>query len=1188
MISKAEQIQIHYEFVMSIGTSLDLQKMLRKSLTTILRKMNCLAGGVHFYTEDNDGKVQLKKVVTLPRDIDHIETYQKVLGNVYDNVLIGHVSIGNSTTPPGRNSVLPLFGKVEDVYFTLAELPELGVVVLLNTSPFDSFFIKSLGPIFNKLAVACSACLQNEELRHHKSNLQELVSEKTSELVSKNLQLTKEIEHRKIYEDAVRKSEEKYRELVENANSIILRWDTEGKITFFNEYAQSFFGFSEDEIIGNHVVGTIVPETETTGRDLGPLMDDICKHPQKYEYNVNENIRKDGSRVWVAWTNKVLRDESGTLSGALSIGADMTGHRQSEQRFKLAAEAMSDIIYEWDMRDDTLHWFGDIDTALGFGKGEFPHTLNAWIGRIHSDDMTRLADTVDHHRISTDPISYDYKIQRKDGSWVYWSDNSVPVLDSDGKPCRWIGACTDITEKKKAEQELIESEKRYRTLFTNEIDAICIFDIGTKELVDVNDAWLKLYGYQRHEYDSLTINDLTAESLSTHKNVQKSVETGNVFIPERRHLKKDGTVFIVELTAGPFSWKGQQLMYALARDITERKKAEDKIKESEQLLAETQKIALLGSWEFDVAKEEIKWSEETFRIAGRQPQDTLTLQEYLDMVHPDDLPLLQEALGKATAEKKSYEVELRHSRPDGSYNYTLTKGKPVVEDNQIVRFIGSVLDITKRKRTEQELQRAKEEAEAANKAKSAFLANMSHELRTPLNAIIGFSELMTRDTSLSKELLKDLGIIVRSGEHLLSLINDVLEFSKIEVGRIVLHEEDFDLNRLLDGLEEMFLLRTQQKGLYLNINKDGRVPRTIRADKSKLRQVLINLLGNAVKFTDSGGVTLLVTSKASSNLSSADVCSLHFEVTDSGTGIDSEEQDKVFEAFFQVEGHQSQHQGTGLGLPISKKFVNMMGGKFKLESKIDHGSSFAFKIPVQVSDDVEIQTSLLKRRVIGLTEGQPVVRLLVVEDNEHNRNLLVRLLQSVGFEVEKAVNGREAVEIYEKWQPHLILMDMRMPVMDGYKATSIIKSKLAQSQSDIDTKIIALTASAFEEDRLKALKHGASDFVSKPFQEYEVFKMMSKHLGLEYLYENEDQNLNTDVVSNRLSNKNLISSIMSLSLDVIAKLKEATELCDVTLIDQAIEEIRPDNAQLADAFTELAASFSYDKILVLIKKAIEN
>ena len=482
------------------------------------------------------------------------------------------------------------------------------------------------------------------------------------------------------------------------------------------------------------------------------------------------------------------------------------------------------------------------------------------------------------------------------------------------------------------------------------------------------------------------------------------------------------------------------------------------------------------------------------------------------------------------------------------------------------------------------LMEAKERAESANRAKSEFLANMSHELRTPLNAIIGFSELMRRDSGITHEQRANLETIGRSGEHLLSLINDVLEFTKIEAGRIVLNQENFDLHHLLLGLEEMFRLRAQQKGLSLDVDLSDEIPQYIRTDQNKLRQILINLLGNAVKFTDKGGITLQVTNKEPGSQKQTGECFLAFEVIDTGIGISLKEQERVFDAFFQIDDRRSSHQGTGLGLPISQSFVNLMGGVLVVNSEAGKGTRFAFDIPVELVDSADTASSQFKPRVIGLKRGQPVFRLLVAEDNEVNRNLLVKLLRTVKFEVQVAVNGEDAFRIWEKWRPHLIWMDMRMPVMDGYKATTRIK----ESPGGKDTVIIAITASAFEEDRHKVIEHGCNDFVRKPFKEHEIFKMIKKHLGVRYVYEEEDERHKPMVIDEKMSDERLIASINGLTEEIIARLKEATELSDAVMIDEVIKDIRAENAQLAEAFSELAENFAYDKMLVLVQKAKET
>jgi PAS domain S-box-containing protein len=414
------------------------------------------------------------------------------------------------------------------------------------------------------------------------------------------------------------------------------------------------------------------------------------------------------------------------------------------------------------------------------------------------------------------------------------------------------------------------------------------------------------------------------------------------------------------------------------------------------------------------------------------------------------------------------------------------------------------------KATQQELIQAKEAAECANRAKSEFLSKMSHELRSPLNAILGFTQVLARDNTLKLVQHKQLEIIKRSGEHLLSLINDVLEMSKIEAGRTTLNENKFDLYRLLSSLQEMLHLKAHSKGLQLTFNYSPDTPRYVRTDESKLRQILINLIGNAIKFTSSGGVTLRVGRSQKSDVTSdkresvpdSEVLSpdsffLHFEVEDTGPGIAADELDTLFEPFVQTKTGKMSQEGTGLGLPITRQFVQLMGGNITVSSTVGEGTIFKFDLKVTLAQAGEVQTAASTRQAIALAPNQPTYRILVVDDRGESRQLLLHLLSRLGIEVREAENGQEAVALWDSWQPHLILMDMRMPVMDGYEATKQIKSHL-KGQATV---IIALTASAFEEDRTMILSAGCDDFVRKPFQEEVLLEKIATHLGVRYVYE---------------------------------------------------------------------------------------
>jgi adenylate cyclase len=485
------------------------------------------------------------------------------------------------------------------------------------------------------------------------------------------------------------------------------------------------------------------------------------------------------------------------------------------------------------------------------------------------------------------------------------------------------------------------------------------------------------------------------------------------------------------------------------------------------------------------------------------------------------------------------------------------------------------------------LEQARQDAEAANRAKSAFLANMSHELRTPLNAILGFSELLSHERELPPKQREQLAIINRSGNHLLNLINEVLELAKIESGKIPLNLGSFDLYELIKSWQDMFEFRAASKSLKLIIDLEPNLPRYIQTDEQKLSQILINLLSNAVKFTSQGSVTVRVKAKAPEKeilplLPHHSHHWLTFEVEDTGCGIALEEINQLFAAFVQTSSGQKSEQGTGLGLAISHKLAEFMGGEIAVKSIVGQGSTFKLTLPVTLPSPAQIPAQNLTPPVIGLAPGEPNYRILIVEDILENRLFLVQLLSSVGFEVGEAENGQAAIIMWQNWQPDLILMDIRMPVMDGYQATQQIKATPKGQQIPI----IALTASVFQEQE-NIIKIGCNDLIQKPFSAEQLFTTIAKYLGVRYCYAQEENHRENNSSGASLLESDALealgASLAAMPSQWRTELYAAASCLDETRCIELIEEISLEYAEIYQKLTDLIKDFRLDIVMDLCK-----
>ncbi|MEG5056286.1 ATP-binding protein [Microcoleus sp. A2-C5] len=796
----------------------------------------------------------------------------------------------------------------------------------------------------------------------------------------------------------------------------------------------------------------------------------------------------------------------------------------------------------------------NIISLIGYEAQDFFEGSLDWRSLVHPEDR-KTVDTAFAQILEKEWISYEYRERHKDGSYRWIYDEVKLVKDAAGIPVECVGYGVDITARKQAEAALQQQLKRERLV--NSI--------------------------QERIRSSLNLEEVMTMAV---EEVRQFLSTDRTVIYQ---FNPDWSGFIaVESVAG-----GVMPIHGI--DINDPCFRERYVSVYEQgHIRAIDNIYTAGISECHI-----------------------NLLSQFEIKANLVVPILQ-------GEKLWGLLIAHHCRSQRQWHSSEIESlkqisvQLAIAIQQCTLFEQAKTEITERKLAEVALQKAVVVADAANLAKSEFLSSMSHELRTPLNAILGFSQVMVRDSSLNNQHQQHLEIINRAGEHLLSLINDILEMSKIEAGRSQLNESSFNLIRLLETLEEMFRLKAKSQKLQLIFEVADGVPQFVNGDEGKLRQVLINLLGNAIKFTETGSVTLRVKMKVEESLAvktaeftgtqtkPADAgCDqspqadfdcvdansirpvflrLQFEIEDTGLGIAAEEMDKLFAPFEQTKTGQQSQQGTGLGLPISRKFVEMMGGDITVNSMIGLGSKFAFDIQISLAAPTDVKMLKPHKKVIGLEPNQPEYRILVVDDRADNCLVIDRLLSPLGLVVREARNGQEAVAIWEDWQPHLIWMDMQMPVMNGYEATTHIKSHPLGKE----TVIVALTASAFEEDRKTILAAGCNDFMRKPFEAKILFAKIEELLGVRYIYEEPvDTKLeNESEISGFFSNQSVESQLCQMPLEWVEKIYNAAYECCDDKIFSLIEEMPREFASASQYLTNLAHNFLFDDIIELAKSAV--
>lgn len=995
----------------------------------------------------------------------------------------------------------------------------------------------------------------------------------------------RDITERKQIEAALQESQRWLSAITEANPNILYVYDqSEGRNVYSNRQMFTILGYSSDEIqqMGAGVLAQLMHPD-----DFALLVE----HQNRYEVSKEGEIfefeyrmrHKNGKWRWLSSRDTVFtRDSDGKPKQILGTATDISDRKaieialqQSEARLQKLAANVPGMLYEFLLHPDGSSCFTYVSSVCREINEIEPEQLleNPTLGFeiAHPDDRQRLCDSINISAQTLEPWVWEGRIITPSGTLKWVRGGARPERYANGD-ILWHGLVVDVSDRKQVELEL----QTAKAALEQQIQRVLLQERITHEI--------------RSTLKPQQIFQTAADQIGQTFGVSRCIIHTYITQPFPRIPQ-----------VAEYLEPGYASMRFLELPVIGNAHAQLVLSQDQAVKSDNVYNDPLLTGISDILRQLEVTSVLVVRTSYQgKPNGIICLEQCNRFRHwtEDETDLLEAVavqMGIALAQANLLEQEKQQRQELARQNHALEK--------------------------------AKLEAEAANRAKSQFLSKMSHELRTPLNAILGFTQVMARDESLKLEQKDYLDIINRSGEHLLELINDILSMSKIEAGQVTLNTSRFDLYRLLDSLEELLRFKATSKGIELIFERAPDVPQYIATDDNKLRQVLINLLGNAIKFTQTGHVMLRVrvgehdSTRVREILHSNPGLSQHlhrftpglhpappsgnatlrerlplrqtrheqpvrsltprllFEVEDTGPGIAPEEMGMLFDPFVQTETGRKSMEGTGLGLPISQQFVRMMGGEISVSSTLSQGTTFTFDIQVSVATSADDKPISNKRRVIGLEPNQPSYRILIVEDAAVNRKLLLKILEPLGFEVRTATDGQQAVAVWESWSPHLIWMDVIMPIMDGYEATKQIK----QSENGQNTIIIALTASAFEEQQKAILKAGCDDFLPKPFKREVLLEKMAHHLKVRYIY--EQQTTPTSLPSTPPDQSLTADALAVMPKSWIIQLHKAALYADDELMKQLIAQIPVEHDTLRQALRALIDNFLLEQIINLTESA---
>lgn len=926
-----------------------------------------------------------------------------------------------------------------------------------------------------------------------------------------------------------------------NHACIVIYVDLKGKIISVNDHFCKLSGYSSKELIGEN---NNILNSGYHSSDFFKHLWEIITQGNVWQGEI-KNKNKQGDFYWIFVTIIPLLDENKKPIKYLAIQIDITDRKiQEEELLKSEAtnRALLEAIPDLMICADENGVFTDCKLSKEFSSYISP---KEFLGKnpydIFEDSLAKKIMQIYHEAFKTGEIQcLEYELE-KDGKISFYEVRMVAI---DTK--KILAIIRDFTAQKNIQKALKNSEERLKIAL--EAANIICWEINLKTGIIkgigkiINEIWC-------HECWQLSVSEALGEINDNneryllHLKVLQLAENFDQFIFEY-YIKESDKWFLISGKGIKNDAHLLEQIIGIALDISEEKKRQKTINQHQEQLK---------------------------TIINNIHDGLLIINQYGEISFVNSAA--EKLLEKSLSQLIGYNFGLPFTTHTELELFKTSQRKIVEIDSIISQWEGkpayvvSMRDITLKKQQEYLLNLAKEKAETANQAKTIFLANMSHELRSPLNAILGFSQLLTRGKNLTVEQVKKLNIINNSGEYLLSLINDILDISKIENGSMIVNNHDFNLIENLKDIYSLFSIKAQEKHLKFIFNIASNVPKLIYSDRLKIRQIIINLVSNAIKYTNKGEV-LCYFDYAKYD----DIEIIKVKIKDTGKGIKEEEIESIFEPFVQTKSGVESQVGSGLGLSITKNYLNLLGGDIKVESKINQGSQFTIIIPIISINDNQLMCEIPEHKIVISTENLPYYRILIVDDDEYNRELIKELLSIINFNYEEAKNGLEAINKYESFQPHLIFMDLKMPIMNGIDAAKIIKTKMNEKQESYP-KIIFLTADTFHQNTSEMLSF-SDGFLSKPITENRLFLEITKQLEVTYKSVMEKENL----IENNLwdDSETIINPCW------LEKMHTAILNLDHHLMKQLIEEIKTENKNLYQKLQIPLNNYNYEVILKIL------